>query len=102
MARNWHIQRYFYDTALKKRKFDLVKVMNRFKTLNERQQATTELIANEVYQLTEKGYNPITTGKFFIDHISGIDPKTGFIDALNKAFDLLKLEAPLSRILEVL
>jgi uncharacterized protein (UPF0297 family) len=66
--------------------------MNRFKTFNERRQATTELIGNEVYQLTEKGYNPITTGKFFIDHISGFDPKTGFIDALNKAFDLLKLE----------
>lgn len=44
-----------------------------------------------MYQLQEKGYNPIT-GKFFIEKPSGIDPKTGFIDALHKAFDLLKLE----------
>ncbi|HUZ60775.1 MAG TPA: tyrosine-type recombinase/integrase [Hanamia sp.] len=92
MARNWHIQYYFYDNALKKRKFVLVKGMNRLKTLNERRQATTQLIENELYQLREKGYNPIT-GKFFIEITSGIDHRTSFIDALWKAYRLLKLEA---------
>ena len=91
MARNWHIQYYFYDTALKKRKFVLVKGMNRFKTLNERRDATLQLIENELYQLKEKGFNPIT-GIFFKEMIGGIDPKIGFIDALRKAYDLLKLE----------
>ena len=89
MARNWHIQYYFYDTFLKKRKFVLVKGMNRLKTLNERRQTTAQLIENELYQLKEKGYNPIT-GKFFIEVTSGIDPRTGFIDALRKAYHLLK------------
>ncbi len=60
MARNWHIQYYFYDDALKQRKFVLVKGMNRFKTLKERREATVQLIENELYQLREKGYNPIT------------------------------------------
>ncbi len=91
MARNWHIQYYFYYTALKQRKFVLVKGMNRLKTLNERREATSQLIENELYQLKEKGYNPIT-GKFLIEKACGIDPKTGFIDALRKAYDLLKLE----------
>jgi integrase len=92
MARNWHIQYYFYDPALKKRKFVLVKGMNRFKTIKERREATGQLIENELYQLKEKGFNPIT-GKFFIEFVSGIDPRTGFIEALWKAYDMLKLEA---------
>ena len=57
MARNWHIQYYFYDTAIKKRKFVLVKGMNRFKTLTERREATAQLIENELYNLKDKGYN---------------------------------------------
>src|SRR5665647_1131513 len=91
MARNWHIQYYFYDTALKQRKFVLVKGMNRLKTLNERREATSQLIENELYQLKEKGYNPIT-GKFLLEKSSGIDPKTGFIDALRIAFELIKVQ----------
>ena len=91
MATKWHIQYYFYDRPKNERLFVLVKGMNRFKTLNERRDATSELIKNELYLLKEKGYNPIAK-KFFVEHASGIDPKTGFIDALNKAFNLLKLE----------
>ena len=73
MARNWHIQYYFYDTALKKRKFVLVKGMNRLKTLNERREATSQLIENELHQLKEKGYNPIT-GKFLSVKCGMIEP----------------------------
>ena len=91
IARNWHIQYYFYDTAIMKRKFVLVKGMNRFKTLDERREATTQLIENELYNLKEKGYNPIT-GKFLVQGFGSIEPTTGFIDALRKAFTLLKLE----------
>jgi hypothetical protein len=91
MARNWHIHYYFYDTAIKKRKFVLVKGMNRFKTLNERREATAQLIENELYNLKDKGYIPIT-GKFFIERFGSIEPTEGFIDALRKAFKLLKLE----------
>lgn len=92
MARNWHIQYYFYDTALKQRKFVLVKGMNRFKSLKERREATVQLIENELYQLREKGYNP-TTGNCMMESAGGIDPKTGFVDALRKAFEFVKCEA---------
>ncbi|HUZ60275.1 MAG TPA: tyrosine-type recombinase/integrase [Hanamia sp.] len=44
-----------------------------------------------MYLLKEKGYNPIAR-KFFVEHACGIDPKTGFIDALWKAYKLLKYE----------
>lgn len=91
LERNWYIQYYFYDNTLDKRKFIIVKGMNRFKTLQERREATTQLIYNELYQLKEKGFNPIT-GKFTEDSYSGIDPKTGFIEALRKAFKLVKCE----------
>jgi uncharacterized protein (UPF0297 family) len=37
--------------------------MNRFKTLDERKEATRQLIENELHQLKEKGFNPLT-GKF--------------------------------------
>jgi hypothetical protein len=91
MARNWHIQYYFYDTAIKKKKFVLVKGMNRFKTLFERHDATAQLIENELYNLKEKGYNPVT-GKSLAESFGSIEPTTGFIDALRNAFKLLKLE----------
>ena len=91
IARNWHIQYYFYDTSLNKRKFVRIKGMNRFKTLTERREATAQLIENELYNLKDKGYNPIT-GKFLVLGFGSIEPTTGFIDALRKAFKLLKLE----------
>ena len=91
LARNWYIQYYFYDTASKERKFVVIKGMNRFKTLDERREATKQLIENELYQLKEKGYNPLT-GKFGPLKDDCIEPSTNFIDALHKAFDLMKLE----------
>jgi integrase len=91
MARNWQIQYYFYDNALKKRKYVRIKGMNRLKTLLERREATAQLIENELYNLKEKGYNPFT-GKFCIERFGSIEPTEGFIDALRKAFKLLKLE----------
>jgi integrase len=92
LARNWHIQYYFYDNALNKRKFLLVKGMNRFKTLQERREATSQLIENELYLLKENGYNPIT-GKTVAEILAGINPTTGFIVALRMACALIKCES---------
>ena len=92
MARNWLIQYYFYDHALERRKFVRVKNMNRFKTLSERREATAQLIENELYQLKEKGFNPILRS-FMIEKCTGIDPRTSFIDALWQAFDFIKVES---------
>ncbi len=65
--------------------------MNRLKTLEERREATKQLAENELYQLREKGYNFIS-GKLVPVKDNDIEPTTTFIDALWKAFDLLKLE----------
>ena len=91
LSRNWYIQYYFYDTSVKQKKFVIIKGMNRFKTLDERREATKQLIDNELYQLKEKGYNPIT-GKLSPVQDKCIEPTTTFIDALWKAYGLMKLE----------
>ena len=65
--------------------------MNRFKTLDERREATKQLIENELYQLREKGLSPIT-GNFTPIANNSIEPTTTFIDALRKVYGLLKIE----------
>jgi hypothetical protein len=55
--------------------------MNRFKTLEDRREATSQLIANEHYQLKEKGYNPITR-KFVPVKAHGIEPTMHFLQLL--------------------
>ena len=65
--------------------------MNQFKTLQERRQATSQLIKNEIYQLKERGYNPIT-GKCVEEILAGINPTTAFIVAFRKACALIKCE----------
>ncbi|MDQ2718192.1 MAG: site-specific integrase [Bacteroidota bacterium] len=92
LSHNWYIQYYFYDTAIKQKKFVVIKGMNRFKTIDERREATKQLIENELYQLKEKCFNPIT-GKFLPVSNNSIEPTTIFIDALRKAFALMKLES---------
>ena len=91
LSQNWYIQYYFYDTSIKQKKFVIIKGMNRFKTLDERREATRQLIDNELYQLREKGYNPVT-GKFSPIENNCIEPTTTFIEALWKAHGLMKLE----------
>jgi integrase len=92
LACNWYVQYYFYDTGLKQKKFVIIKGMNRFKTLEDRREATKQLIENELYLLKDKGYNPITR-TFVPVKNNGIEPGTYFIDALKMAFDYLKLES---------
>lgn len=91
LEKNWYIQYYFYDTTINQKKFVVIKGMNRLKTLDERREATRQLMENELYQLQVKGYNPIT-GSFAQIPKSGINPSTRFIDALWQAFEYLKLE----------
>lgn len=91
LEKNWYVQYYFYDTTVNQKKFIVIKGMNRLKTLEERREATRQLIENELYQLKVKGYNPIS-GTFSIVPKSGINPSTRFIDALWQAYDYLKLE----------
>lgn len=92
LSRDWYIQYYFYDNTINKKKFVVIKGMNRLKTLEERREATRQLVENELYQLKEKGYNPIT-GVFTEVISKGIDPSVRFIDALWKVFEFMKVES---------
>lgn len=98
LKKTWYIQYHFYDPLYrtskeyKYGKLVIIKGMNRLKLLSERREATKRLIENEIYQLKEKGYNSIS-GKFIPVMANGIEPNTPFIDALRKAYNLLKLEA---------
>lgn len=66
MQRHWYIHYRFVDLATSKAKLVIIKGMNSYKLLAGRQEATAELIANEIYLLISKGYNPIT-GQFMVN-----------------------------------
>lgn len=92
----WYINYRFYDPAfkddpqIKGRKQKVIKGMNSYNTLKERQEATRILLEGEMTLLKQQNYNPITG--FFeelpdepidIDHT--ISSATGFIRALELA-----------------
>src|SRR5580765_1007047 len=55
----WYISYYFYDDNLKKSKKIIIKGMNRFTLLKEKQNAVDQLLKEEK-ENNELGYNPIT------------------------------------------
>lgn len=90
--KDWYLYYRFYDpqfkkdSLLKKGKLVIVKGMNNYKILSERQQKTKEIIEAEYNKLKNKGYNPITgksleTNSFEIN----INPNTPFLIALGIA-----------------
>jgi integrase len=91
LKKDWYIQYRFYDPTHQvngkiKPLLRIVKGMNSFTTLEERQEATEILMRNELKLLQEEGYNPITntfTAPIEIDY--EIDPATPFIQALRAA-----------------
>lgn len=99
MKKNWRIHYYFRDPEFKDKypygKLISIKGMNRFKTIEERIQATQILIDEELYMLKVEGYNPITKSKNGpeIDLISEISPETKFLDAIEMAFQKIEGEA---------
>ncbi len=91
----WYIQYYFHDPAFadkhKYGKLVIVKGMNKFKTLQERREATTRLLGFEIFSLQQECYNPITgTRQERTDEIKyEIDPATPFYEALKLAKEKL-------------
>lgn len=93
----WRITYRFYDTQYKNTKLwgrlISIKGMNHLKTIEERREATRELLDNELYMLKVDGYNPIT--KTFngqtLEIDSGINPSTPFIEALKIAITKLEI-----------
>jgi integrase len=96
--KDWYFYYRFYDPTVKgpdgkiKPLLVIGKGMNKFKTLTDRRNYTERLIKDEVKHLTVDGFNPITSSYMIEqeEQFDGeIDPETPFIDALNKAKDLL-------------
>lgn len=93
IKKDWYIYYRFYDPTNPKKGgyLKIIKRMNDFKTLRERQQATRDLINNELRLLKECAYNPITetfTEPEKVDYI--INPDTGLIEALEKSLAMLE------------
>jgi integrase len=57
VSENWFIKYRFFDPRYKNPKQVMIKGMNRFKTLSERQEETQRLLDNELKALQD-GYNP--------------------------------------------
>ena len=85
----WYISYRFYDPAYKsdpkfrKGKLVIIKGMNHFKTVPERQDETSRLIEQEKDKLINKAFNPIRN--LFanaLTNVSDITPDTPFLEAL--------------------
>jgi|GEM_PF-1257256 len=97
MAKNWKIYYRYYDPVYKGTKkwgwTVEVKGMNNFKDISTRQQATRELIDNEMEKVDKQSYNPITD-TFSVPEIqkqetTEVTKLTPFIAALRKARELV-------------
>lgn len=93
-AKDWYIYYRFYDPLFKsdkkfkKGKLVVVKGMNVFSKLKERQVACRGIIELELNKLVKAGYNPITC-RFTAPMVAGyeIDPSTNICNALELAFN---------------
>jgi len=74
----WYIIYRFYDPRYSKPKQVMLKGMNLFKTISERQHATQKLLSDELDALNN-GFNP------FDKHIDSLSSTLNFIEALNIA-----------------
>lgn len=96
IKKKWRIHYRFYDPAFKNNpelwgKQILLRGMNKFKDLAQRQAATRILLEKENDLLDNRGYNPVTnTYCYNIEQIEEINPTTSFIEALWKAHAMLK------------
>lgn len=59
LSKTWRINYWFYDDSIGQKRQVVIK-MNKFKTLQERQDAVRELIENEIDLIQRQGFNQIT------------------------------------------
>ncbi len=83
---NWYIKYRFYDSKYQQPKQVMVKGMNQFKTLPERQQATSNALSLELDKLLNQGFNPFVKSNKFIAGSQGIGPETNILDALQSVY----------------
>lgn len=85
ITKDWFIKYRFYDPRYPMPKQVMVKRMNQYKSLQERQEATKSCLAEELDKLVNDGCNPfqrVTKAGICTDHITG---QTSLIDALRYA-----------------
>jgi integrase len=97
LSPKWYITYRFYDPGQGKPKQVTLKGMNKYKSLQERQTVTTELLLTEKTRLLKENYNPFKavpdvikkTGTTLPIHqrITQLHPKTPFMEALILAFE---------------
>lgn len=76
----WYVSYWFFDDNLGKKRRKIIKGMNRFSTLHEKQNFVREAIENEKELLLKKGMNEIS--KTYLPDTGEISPHTTFITAL--------------------
>lgn len=104
VRKEWYITYRFYDPQYKQNpkykngKLVMLKGMNGFKRLSDRQQAVYDIIQQETAKLKEKAYNPITGYSNVQVKVSfDVDTTTPFITALIKAEQRIKATASTKR-----
>ncbi len=92
IKKDWYVFYRFYDPNFrdnpqyKNGKLVIIKRMNKFKTIQERQDDTQLIIEQEIGRLKNKAYNPITNKNMEVVLPQlDIEPSTSFINALTIA-----------------
>lgn len=93
LKKEWRLDYRYYDPTFKHTKLwgkqIVVKGMNKYKTLTERQEYVRSLIEELTSFLDHQFYNPLTK-KFVLPESAGIATDTSFAVALKEAHKLLK------------
>jgi len=92
MKKDWYVYYRFYDPSFKenpkfrKGKLVIIKGMNQYKAIQDRQTDTRLVIGEEVGRLKNTAYNPITNKNIeIVSPQPEIEPTTSFITALTMA-----------------
>ena len=94
--KKWQIQYRFYQPG-RPPKLVVVKLMNAYSDLKDRQEATEALIRQITYDLDERGYNPNTFE--FQEYVGEISRHTPFIEALKAVFP--RIEAKKKTLIDI-
>jgi integrase len=86
----WYIKYRFYDDTRGESKQVVIKGMNEFQTVAEKQDTVRVLLEEELDRLTNQGYNPITGTIVAPAEAAEVSGSTPFIEAMDYAFEKFK------------
>lgn len=88
---DWHIFYRFYDPDHSKPKQVMVKGMNHFTTLPERQKATEKALSNEMDKLTRSEYNPFKKLQNELKDSNTLNDNNSLVEALKRVSSKLEI-----------